>query len=57
MNSDYEALRQKALWHIVENALNDLVENGDLHLKTRQELVVGYLCKTLTEHLKKGLEV
>jgi len=36
-------------WKIVEHAINDLVENGDLIERTNRRYVVGYICKLLAE--------
>lgn len=34
-------------WQVIEQALEDLQENGDLTLTTAPRYVIGYLCRQL----------
>ena len=45
----YEVFENTQLWGTVETALEDLEKNCDLTLATRDEYVIGYICKALTE--------
>lgn len=45
----YEEYEDTVLWESVVNAINDLIENQDLEVKTKKEYVVGYICKMITE--------
>jgi hypothetical protein len=45
--SPYEIYRGTSVWKVVDNAINDLVENGDLAESTRRDYIVGYICKKL----------
>ncbi|HXR40173.1 MAG TPA: hypothetical protein VN776_13830 [Terracidiphilus sp.] len=43
----YDRYRNTELWQTVEKAIHDLVENHDIAETTRQEYIVGYICKRL----------
>jgi hypothetical protein len=45
--SPYEMQKGTAVWKIMDNAINDLVENKDLLEKTRRDYIVGYICNKL----------
>lgn len=45
----YTAYARTPIWQVVEKAIDDLVENGDLAELTRREYIVGYLTKQLAE--------
>ena len=36
-------------WKVIERAVSDLVENGDLITQTDRKYVVGYICKLLDD--------
>lgn len=37
------------LWSIVKDGLNDLIDNQDIEIATKEEYVVGYLYKMISE--------
>ena len=41
------ALEDSDLWKTIKAAINDLVENKDLELQTREEYVIGYICRAI----------
>jgi hypothetical protein len=45
----YEKFVNTKGWKIVESAIADLVENGDLIEQTARKYIVGYLMKKLDE--------
>ena len=45
----YSALESLPSWPVLERALGDLVENGDLEERTQRAYLVGYLCKALKD--------
>jgi hypothetical protein len=49
----YEIYRGTPVWKVVDKAINDLVENGDLAESTRRDYIVGYICKKLQRLLPK----
>ena len=51
MSHPYEKYENTRLWESVEEAVNKLVENKDVELKTRVEYVVGYLCKSISTEI------
>jgi len=53
LTSPYEAYRGTPVWKIVDKAINDLVENGDLAETTRRDYIVGFICKKLQRLLPK----
>lgn len=34
-------------WRLIDKAIEELVENGDIEERTNRAYIVGYLCKTL----------
>jgi hypothetical protein len=40
-------------WTILNVALDELVENGDIVEQTKRDYIVGYLCKALAEREQK----
>jgi hypothetical protein len=49
----YEIHRGTPVWKVVDKAISDLVENGDLAESTPREYIVGYICKKLQRLLPK----
>ena len=49
----YKNFEESALWRVVEDAINNLVENDDLEEKTGREYIVGYIVKHIKEQQKK----
>jgi hypothetical protein len=47
--SPYEIYKKTDLWNLVDEAITDLVENGDIVEKTRRDYIVGFLCKNLQQ--------
>lgn len=50
MNHPYKKYEGTQLWTIIKDSLNDLIENKDIIFNTREEYIVGYLCKHLDEN-------
>lgn len=50
MDHPYKEFEKSVSWHIVESAIEELVNNGDLEEKTAREYIVGYIIKCLTEN-------
>ena len=46
-NHPYTQYENSYLWDTVQRAVTDLVENKDLILQTREEYVIGYICKAI----------
>ncbi len=46
-NNPYKEFEKTETWKILENAIGDLVGNGDLIEKTDRKYLVGYICKLL----------
>lgn len=49
MNHPYQEYEGHAAWDIVEQAVNDLIENGDLEAITPRAYIVGYMIKRLAD--------
>ena len=47
LNHPYLKYENSRIWKIVDAAISDLVENGDVVQTTRREYIVGYLIKKL----------
>lgn len=45
----YNQFENSELWSIVKDCLNDLIDNQDIEITTKEEYVVGYLCKMIAE--------
>ena len=45
----YREYQGTPLWSVVQKALRDLTNNGDLDLQTAEAYVVGYLVKTIDD--------
>ena len=56
MNHPYKEFEGTEQWKIVEQAIKELIENGDLELLTPIEYVVGAICKELTKSWSLKLE-
>ena len=52
--SPYEIHRGTRAWKVVDKAINDLVENGDLTETTQRDYIVGYICAKLQRLLPKA---
>ena len=48
-NHPYKNLERLAAWKVVELAIADLAENGDIKEETARKYIVGYLVKKLRE--------
>jgi hypothetical protein len=44
----YDKLKTTKNWVAVENAIKDLVNNGDLEEKTPREYIVGYIVQSIS---------
>jgi hypothetical protein len=49
MNHIYEDFEADPLWQVVEEAIRDLVNNGDISEQTSRAYVVGYLVKNIRQ--------
>jgi hypothetical protein len=45
----YQQYEKLPIWKALDNAVSELVRNGDLEEQTAREYIIGYLAKTLTE--------
>jgi len=52
MNHPYEEFEGTVLWEALTKAINDLIENQDLEVKTKKEYVVGYICNEVVNQKK-----
>ncbi len=54
----YVKYENSDLWSTLKKAVTDLIANKDLTLQTREEYVIGYICKALAHQYpdisKKG---
>jgi hypothetical protein len=50
MEHPYKEYEKTELWRSIEEALENLIENEDICLQTRPELVIGYLCNKIDRH-------
>jgi hypothetical protein len=53
MTYPYEALESDPLWTVVEDAIRELVENGDVSEQTPRNYIVGFIVKNIR---KLGVE-
>jgi hypothetical protein len=44
----YEEYEGSALWKVVDRAVADPVNNGDIEEKTHRSYSVGYICKSMS---------
>ena len=49
----YTKFGKTPFWKIIESAVADLEQNGDIELKTGRENVIGYLVKCLSDKQDK----
>jgi hypothetical protein len=52
LKHSYTRYENSDLWNTVRQAVVDLIENQDLELQTREEYVIGYICKALERRQK-----
>lgn len=50
MNHPYKQYENTRAWKTIQQALSELMENQDIEITTREEYVVGFLCKVLYEN-------
>lgn len=48
MNHPYKKYETTELWHIISEAIGELVANQDIEEMTSREYIVGYLCAKLS---------
>lgn len=53
MKHPYEEYEGTVLWESVTKAINDLIENQDLELKTSKEYVIGYICMEINKKKRR----
>ena len=56
MTDTYKVYEKTTEWKVIQQAINDLVENQDLIIKTKLELIIGYLTKHIIENKQKELK-
>jgi hypothetical protein len=44
----YQEYEGSPLWKVVDQAVGDLVNNGDVEEKTHRSYIVGYICKLVS---------
>jgi hypothetical protein len=54
MNHPYKQYEKTHLWLTLKKALDELEENQDIKITTKEEYVIGFLCKKISAN-KKGL--
>lgn len=54
MSHPYKKYENTDLWKVVHVCINELLENQDLDLTTKEEYVVGYICKSIDEKILKS---
>ncbi len=47
MSSPYKKYENTDLWKLIDKSIRDLVGNNDIELLTKNEYIVGYLCKQI----------
>jgi hypothetical protein len=47
MTTPYDKFKDTEEWLLVERAIQDLIQNKDIHLATHRDYVVGYITKQL----------
>lgn len=50
MSHLYEKYEGTNMWKTIKDALSQLQVNNDIEIMTREEYVVGFLCKALDEN-------
>ncbi|UPW84717.1 hypothetical protein [Lysinibacillus sp. Ag94] len=48
MNHPYKKYETTELWHIISEAIGELVANQNIEEMTSREYIVGYLCAKLS---------
>ena len=46
----YSELENTKSWNVVDQAINDLILNGDLEEKTSRKYIVGYIVQCITNN-------
>jgi len=49
MAHPYVEYETSLLWKVVNKAIEDLVDNGDLVEQTAREYITGYICKQILD--------
>ena len=52
----YQEFEDTRYWKVVDQAINDLSENGDIQEMTTRMHIVGYICKLLALELRREPE-
>lgn len=50
MPHPYSVFENTPLWHVIEEAIEALENNGDFVIRTPREYIIGSLCQRLTEN-------
>ena len=53
MNHPYQELEAESRWKVIEEGINELEDNQDITVTTKQAYVVGYLLKKIIESEKQ----
>lgn len=52
MNHPYIEYENGKLWRLIKRLLRELEKNSDIKITTKNEYVVGFLCKAISNNLK-----
>jgi len=52
VRTPYDQFQDTALWQVISETINELVDNDDLEEWTTHEHIVGYLCSKLEGRMK-----
>ncbi|WP_426273127.1 hypothetical protein [Exiguobacterium sp. R-17] len=52
MRTPYDEYQETALWQIISETINELIDNDDLEERTTHEHIVGYLYSKLEGRIK-----
>jgi len=54
VRTPYDQFQDTALWQVISEAIDELVDNDDLEERTTHEHIVGYLYSKLEGQMKDG---
>lgn len=53
MKHPYKDYEKTDEWQSIKLAIHNLIENNDIELLTREEYVIGFICKILFQNKKQ----
>lgn len=56
MEHPYKDFESTELWTVVKKALKELIKNQDIEITTKEDYVIGYLCKKILKTRSKDLQ-